>query len=169
MFTKQTLRLSLTFSFLAIVVGIIFQLSLYFLKQNIFSNVIFLDFLVPLAFYIPVLYFFKKSQGGELRFWQGFVLGTQFNLPLIMVLPLFFWLLYGYIDPEAFEWSKEHAIAHFEASKADLLLRVSEEAYYEKLDQLREFDITGIAAFKFMEFFILGFVYSLFLSAFFRK
>lgn len=169
------LKLSLKTGLISGALAIVMFLTFYFIDVHLFEVTFQLDFWVPLPFVALGAWYFRKLQGNELRFWQGFVIGYITSFMTAILSASFAYVFLEYIDPEFLQASKEASIAYFETNKLQIIdfLEGDEEAYIENLNNfkahIKDASPGTVAMDKFIRFSGFGLFYAFIVSLILRK
>lgn len=152
------------------VLCIVFFLALYWSGVDYSDKFYKFSFLVTFPMIFVAIFYFKKAQGGDLRFWQGMLVCYFTNLIALVLYMMFISILLTVIDPEFVTESIAGTKALMEANKEawlELGMPLEEwERNYANADAISPQTITLEQLFIFS---ITGSVYSLILSVLFRK
>lgn len=169
------IQLSLKTGLISGILAIIMFLTFYSLNVYLFDVTFQLDFWVPLPFVIIGSWYYRKLQGNELRFWQGFVIGYITCMLTAFISALFAYIFLAHIDPDFLEQSRASAINYFKTNKQQIIefLDGDEASYQDNLtqfiDSVAEASPWSIALDKLIRFAGFGLFYSFIVSLILRK
>lgn len=148
---------------------ILYFLVFYFLGGTLFEGSMGFDMFIPLPFAGITLYYYKKSNEGELRFWEGLVLCSIVTVISLSVISSYI-AVHLTLDPDFLAESIRQKLLDIDLNKDYYKsLGVTEKELISQKERLPLTTIGGILSDKIMRFSLIGFLYSIMLSIIFRK
>lgn len=160
---------------------IIYFLTIYFMGNiGVLDGTKFYDFWMPAVFIFIALKFFRdRVNKGELRMWQGLVLGIQITAINVIILGGFIALFMYYIDPNYMDASKEFFANNLNAWKVHYIeqnnmsiesfLAENPKNFKQVLETSKLVSVSGVVQDKMMTISFFGILYSFILSIFLRR
>lgn len=151
------------------VLCVLYFLLFYSLGDTLFSGAMGFDMLIPLPFCAISLYYYKASNNGELRFWEGLILSSLVVYTSLLVLS-FYLGVHLSVDSTYLAESIAAKEQEIITNKAQYVrLGVTEEELNYQLVHIKETTVGVIISSKIMWFSFIGFLYTIILSIIFRK
>lgn len=155
------------------ILAIAMFLTLYVSGIFLFDLAFRLDVWITLPFIGVSLWYFRKVTGGQLRFWQGLLLGFFVNWVFLIVYGIFIAIFLEVISPDFLEQSTTQVI---EAAKSqeEIIRKNDPEFDYEAellslIKHTKNVTTWSHIADKFIWFSILGTIFTFLLSVILRK
>ena len=148
---------------------ILYFLVFYFLGGTLFEGSMGFDMFIPLPFAGITLYFYKKSNNGELRFWEGLMLCAIVTIISLSVISSYI-AIHLTLDPDFLVESIRQKMLDIEINKDRYMaMGITEEDLMLQKENLEKTTIGVVLSSKIMWFSFVGFFYSIILSIIFRK
>lgn len=148
---------------------ILYFLVFYFLGGTLFEGSMGFDMFIPLPFAGITLYYYKKSNDGELRFWEGLVLCSIVTVISLSVISSYI-AVHLTLDPDFLSESIQHKLLDIDINKVRYIeMGLTEDDLTLQKSSLSETTIGVVLSSKIMWFSFIGFFYSIILSIIFRK
>ena len=166
---KLLIRATIPSGILGSAALIIYFFTFYLAQIPYLDKIYNLEFWIPLPIIIVSIYYYRKA-AGELRFWQGFLVGYLVNIIMLFTYIIFLVLMFCVFD-EAFLSKSISAFIAEKHSERELILKSgwSEEEFNNLLKIAKNTTISSIVQGKIIVLSIAGLIYTVILSMLFRK
>ena len=125
--------------------------------------------LIPLLVYFSIREFRDYSNGGELRFWQGLVIGFVNYLIIALISAVFVLAFLSYYDRAILQELINFNVLNFERNQAGFIETFDQATYDKVLADIRETTVHHIALDDFTRKMLIGFISTFIISIFLRK
>ena len=125
--------------------------------------------LVPLLVFFNMKEFRDYFNNGELRLWQGLVIGFVNYLIIALISAIFIWAFLTYYDQEILKELINFNVLNFEQNKTGFIETFDEATYDKVLADIRNTTVHHIALDDFVRKMLIGFISTFIISIFLRK
>lgn len=125
--------------------------------------------LIPLLVYFSIKEFRDYSNNGELRFWQGLVIGFVNYLIIALISGVFVLAFLSYYDRAILQELINFNVLNFEENKAGFIETFDQATYDKVLADIRRTTVHHIALDDFTRKVLIGFISTFIISIFLRK